>query len=363
VWLVSKGMHAADTALVKQLGDDVHAVLARALGQADACALVDFPRHRNAGDSAIWLGEVTALRALRIAVRATFDRTTYSRSSLRRTVSDHPILLHGGGNLGDLYPTHQQLRERVLTDFRGHPTVQLAQSIHFNDAANLERMRRVVAQHGALTIIVRDERSETIAREKFDAQIERCPDLAFAIGPIVRPRPARLPVLRLARIDREAAAEQAGTADEPLIAHTFDWLAPPASRRARARFAVSDRLLQLAVGGGGIRGMSILPTRAHKVAYDAYARQNVDRAARLLSYGEVVVTDRLHGHILCALLGIPHVLVDDKYGKVGSFYSSWTSALRTARFARDPREAPALADELLRASRSRAAEAVTAAPA
>jgi len=334
-------MHAADTALVKQLGDDVHAVLARALRQASACALVDFPRHRNAGDSAIWLGEVTALRALRVAVRATFDRATYSRSSLRRRIGEHPILLHGGGNLGDLYPTHQELRERVLTDFRGHPAVQLTQSIHFNDAANLERMRRVVAHHGALTIIVRDERSEAIAREKFEAQIERCPDLAFAIGPIARRRQARVPVLRLARIDREAPGD-AGPNGQP----TFDWLAPPASRRARLRFAASDRLLQLAVGGG--RAPGLLPAQAHRLAYDAYARQNVDRAARLLSNGEVVITDRLHGHILCALMGIPHVLVDDKYGKVGSFFSSWTSSLQTARFARDPSQVPSLADELLR---------------
>jgi exopolysaccharide biosynthesis protein PssK len=335
-------MQAADTALVTQLGGDVHAVLARALRQVDACALVDFPRHRNAGDSAIWLGEVTALRRLGVAVRATCDRTTYSASTLRKRVGDHPILLHGGGNLGDLYPTHQELRERVLTDFRGHPTVQLTQSIQFNDPANLERMRRVVARHGALTIIVRDERSEAIARERFDARIERCPDLAFAIGPIARPRPARVPVLRLARIDREAAAGDGG----PAGAHTFDWLAPPASRRARLRFAASDGLLEAAVGGGRLPGL--LPARSRKQAYDAYARQNVDRAARLLSGGEVVVTDRLHGHILCALLGIPHVLVDDRYGKVGSFYASWTSGLRTARFARDASQVAPLADELLR---------------
>jgi exopolysaccharide biosynthesis predicted pyruvyltransferase EpsI len=333
------GVHAADTALVKRLGDDVHAVLARALRQASACALVDFPRHRNAGDSAIWLGEIAALRRLGVAVRATCDRRTYSPSGLRRAVGDHPILLHGGGNLGDLYPTHQELRERVLTDFRGHPTVQLTQSIQFNDAANLERMRRVVARHGALTIIVRDERSEAIARAKFDAHIERGPDLAFAIGPIARPRPARVPVLRLARIDREAAAD-AGRSGHP----TFDWLAPPASRRARARLAASDRLLALAVGGAT---PGVLPARARRLAYDGYARQNVDRAARLLSSGQVVITDRLHGHVMCALLGIPHVLVDDRYGKVSSFFSSWTSGLRTARFARDPGQAAALADELL----------------
>lgn len=354
-------MHPADAALAGRLGNEVHAVLARTLVRANACALIDFPRHRNAGDSAIWLGEVAALRALGIRVRAICDRATYSPSGLRGSVGDHPILLHGGGNLGDLYPTHQQLRERVLTDFRGHPTVQLTQSIHFNDPGNLERMRRVVAEHGALTIIVRDEHSEAIAREKFEAHIERCPDLAFAIGPIERPRPARVPTLRLARIDKEAA-DEAASPEHPLVAPTFDWLARPASRRVRARFAASDGLLALAVGGRWMRGRSLLPTRVHKPVYDAYARQNVEHAVRLLSDAEVVVTDRLHGHVLCTLLGIPHVLVDDKYGKVGNFYDCWTSALRTARFARDRSQVPALVDELLGMSRDGAAEALTRAP-
>jgi exopolysaccharide biosynthesis predicted pyruvyltransferase EpsI len=352
-------MHSADTALVQRLGQEAQAAIARALGGAGACALVDFPRHRNAGDSAIWLGEVTSLRALRVSVRAVHDRETYSARGLLRSAGDAPILLHGGGNFGDLYPTHQRLRERVLADCRGHPTIQLTQSIHFNDPANLERMRRLVAAHGALTLIVRDERSEAIARANFEARIERCPDLAFAIGPLDRPHAARVPTLRLARIDREAAED---VAHDGAI-RTFDWLARPARRRIRARFAASDGLLALAVGGRRTRGRRLLPARAHRRVYDAYARQNVDYAVRLLSDAEVVVTDRLHGHILCALLGIPHVLVDDRYGKVGNFYASWTSALETARFARDRAQVPALADELLRLSRDGAAEAVARAPA
>jgi pyruvyl transferase EpsO len=38
-----------------------------------------------------------------------------------------------------------------------------------------------------------------------------------------------------------------------------------------------------------------------------------------------VVTDRLHTHILCLLLGIPHAVLDNNYGKVGRFISCWTS--------------------------------------
>jgi pyruvyl transferase EpsO len=351
-------MHPADAALVERLRQDVHAVIGRTLGGENQCSLVDFPRHRNAGDSAIWLGELSALRVLGVQVRATCDRKTYSALRLRKRVGDRPILLHGGGNLGDLYPTHQQLRERVLTDFRGHRTVQLAQTIHFDNPANLERMRRVVADHGELTIIVRDRRSEALARDKFEAHVELAPDAAFTLGPLVRRRAAVMPVLRLARIDREAPAfVPPSNGSRP---STHDWLAAPKSRRSRGWLAASDRVLALAVGGSRA---GLLPSSLHGKAFEAYARQNLGRATQLLSQGEVVVTDRLHGHILCVLLGIPHVLVDDRYGKISSFFSCWTSELRLARFAQDPGDATALADELLQACRAGDTAPVASTPA
>jgi pyruvyl transferase EpsO len=37
-----------------------------------------------------------------------------------------------------------------------------------------------------------------------------------------------------------------------------------------------------------------------------------------------VVTDRLHAHILCLLLGIPHAVLDNSYGKLTRFLDAWT---------------------------------------
>ena len=44
----------------------------------------------------------------------------------------------------------------------------------------------------------------------------------------------------------------------------------------------------------------------------------------MLSTGGLVVTDRLHAHILSLLLDIPHVLLDNSYGKVAGFADQWT---------------------------------------
>jgi exopolysaccharide biosynthesis predicted pyruvyltransferase EpsI len=48
-----------------------------------------------------------------------------------------------------------------------------------------------------------------------------------------------------------------------------------------------------------------------RLSFDQRSGVCVSRAIRLLSFGRVVVTDRLHGHILCTLAGILHVLLNN----------------------------------------------------
>ena len=107
-------------------------------------ALVNFPNHANAGDSAIWLGALASLRRMQVHVAYRASWATYEPTALRRALGDGVVLLQGGGNFGDLYPANQQAtRERVLADLADVRTIQLPQSLHFDDPANLERMRRL----------------------------------------------------------------------------------------------------------------------------------------------------------------------------------------------------------------------------
>nr|KAG5697702.1 hypothetical protein BaRGS_000587 [Batillaria attramentaria] len=66
-----------------------------------------------------------------------------------------------------------------------------------------------------------------------------------------------------------------------------------------------------------------------------------------LQRGRVVVTDRLHGHILCVLLNIPHVLLDNADNKLSSYYNTWTRGLANTRLTDNPQDAARLAMKLL----------------
>src|SRR5262249_47886968 len=70
--------------------------------------------------------------------------------------------------------------------------------------------------------------------------------------------------------------------------------------------------------------------------YDPLAEERLARGCGILSGGRVVVTDRLHGHVLCLVLGVPHVLLDNSYGKVRGFYETWTAGCPLPRWAAPP---------------------------
>ena len=153
-----------------------------------------------------------------------------------------------------------------------------------------------------------------------------------------RPGPPKVDVLWLQRQDRESAEGQ-GADLEPGWA-TCDWLS--------GGFTVQPRIRGL------LRRLAAHePRRLHVTSrliggtYDAQARQRVLFGCRLLARGRVVITDRLHGHILCLLLNVPHVLLDNNYGTVRHFREAWTVSAPNVRWAGSGREAVAAAKTLL----------------
>ena len=257
-------------------------------------ALVDFPDHPNVGDSAIWLGEIALLRAVGAGDPAYVCRwDDFDEATFRDACPTGPIFIHGGGNLGDIWPHHQHFREALLTDFVDRRIVQLPQSIHFRDAAHRDRFAAAVARHPDFHLFVRDAASLALAKAYFDCPSDLAPDSAFGIGALPRPVEADCRILMLLRSDAERAARDDEALRDLPNAVALDWLEEDA-------VIATD------------------PTER--------ARLRVERGLRLLSRGERIVTDRLHGHILALLLGTPHVILDNDYGKVAAYHAAWTAA-------------------------------------
>jgi pyruvyl transferase EpsO len=312
---------ARDTIL--QLNERIDAVLTPLLPPGTCCALLGFPNYPNVGDSAIWLGTKAWLKRNGLTLVYVSDHRTYARERLARRIGTGVILLNGGGNFGDLYPPVQSFRERVISDFPGNPIIQLPQSICFQRREALERARRVLDAHPRLTLLLRDEHSLEIARRAFQARSLLCPDMAIALGPMSRRGAARHERLWLLRNDQEALPQHR---DGLVHREAVDWNTETEQPLRRLVFFLTTQMRAHPRKLAWLDGIIT-------ACFDRLARDRLIRGCRLLSQGDTVVTDRLHGHVLSLLLGIRHVVLDNNDGKVKSFYEAWTSRCELACWA------------------------------
>ncbi len=308
-------------------------------------ALLDYPNHENVGDSAIWLGEMAYLGGRGCHVAYHCDLNSYDPRHLRRLPEVQTLLLHGGGNLGDLWQPHQEFRERVLADFPDRRIIQLPQTIHFSSGAHLERTKRVFSSHSMFTLMVRDSKSRDFAHQHFDCRVILCPDSAYALGAMTRQLPPRVGVLWLGRTDHESAVARDKPSNGSGSIEFVDWVgrrsAEPLDIAARAGGELIAKLMG---------GLAAPPRGVLNLLWSEWARlaqRRVSAGAEMLSRGSVVVTDRLHAHILCTLLDIPHVVLDNNYGKLSSFTATWGTLGTHALWADSASQAMDLAAGLI----------------
>lgn len=336
-----------DGELLRRLSGTIDARLAALLQPGSEVALVNYPNLRNVGDVAIWLGTRMALERASVRIRYQAEPATYRRQLLASAVGDDgTILIQGGGNLGDVYPHQHRVRKQVLRDFPKARVIQLPQSVWFRTEKGTEQFRRLAEGHSDFTLMLREQRSLEWAEDRFDVRVTLCPDLALSLDPIRRGTPDR-EVVWLMRKDSESR-------NEPLPAlgpgeERADWrgrhvLRPAEGRRLRLALA-ANRRLSSAMDTNGRLATALWHAQA--ATYAPIARLRIDSAARLLSLGRFVITDRLHGHVLAMLLGIPHAVLDNENGKSRALWETWTSESKLAHWARDPAAAQAHARAVL----------------
>ncbi len=297
----------------------LYATLGKYLSKGMNVALLDFPNHNNVGDNAIWLGEKAALRKLAVKVIYQCDHYSFSEKTLRKRLGKEGIvLLHGGGNLGSVWPEHQLFREKIIQLFPDKKIIQLPQSVHFDNDIQKIRFKEIAGAHQDLHILVRDTASLNILKQ-LDLKVELCPDMAFAIGHVAESNAPVVDAVWLARTDHETVGQN----QLKLIVKTekLDWLYGEPGRfysKVIMRFTVRIRrivqksyqrseFLRDFVGG------------LNSIFFDLIAQSRFNRGIRILSRGKIVITDRLHGHILSTLIGKPQVLFDNHYRKIGNY--------------------------------------------
>ena len=297
----------------------IHQTLDPLIPPDSCCALVDFPHHGNVGDSAIWLGEMAYLKSRNCKVVYTCDASNHNMEAMRSAIGNGIILITGGGNFGDLYAIHQNLRERVIREFPDNRIIQFPQSIYFANDSNLARSQAILSQHKDFHFVVRDTVSLRLAREHYDNPSYLCPDMAMMLNLESLQRQRKTAdAVTLSRADEEKAAHLTAGTGAQLNHVVTDWLDEPEPKH-QWLYDWSHRRL----GWGSSRIPPFLLNKLALTAANAMARQRLARGLDILGQGNVVITDRLHAIILSWLGGTPVFFVDNNYNKLSNFIDTW----------------------------------------
>ncbi len=344
------------------------------LGTIQECVLLNYPDYPNIGDHLIGLGTlVYLLHHCQAKVNYLAGLQNFRAEQLQERIGQGIIILQGGGNLGDLWYEHQSFREEIISQYHNRRIIIMPQTIHFQSQARLDHTAQVFNAHPDLTILVRDRHSESLARNHFNqCRIIPAPDMAFWLvdlpwlpwfqlnfqqygHPLYHCRkdaempplfqPENLPLRKMTVADWLPPAQwlerQMITPDSP-----WYWQLPGVVRLYRELWQkrLSQTTAWLAYHPWHYwhpynKLWQALPEPLMARESWHYCYQGIYQFNRY----PCVITNRLHGHILCVLLGIPHVFLPNSYGKNQLWYETWTSQIANVRFVTSPEEVrPAL---------------------
>jgi len=310
-------------------------------------ALVGFPDSANCGEHATWLGEKKLLNELDINAAYECSAQSYDREQMRAAIGAGTIMMHGGANFGDRHTAYHDFRLRVLDDFQANKVIVFPHHVTFLDNDYLQRTAALIAKHPDVTLFARSFMTQHLLARHFgsSARVELAPDAAFMLGPQARSAEPLYDVVWIARTDQARANDQTEVAARLSSQGAEKHLLPPFADGIEMNFVVKQRPPTVLLTDWHSLFLENEQARSaiKRLSFDAQSAVYFSRAIHILSLGRIVITDRLHAHILCLLMSIPHVFLNDDSGKNWNFHETWTREAELCRLARTPAEAWTLA--------------------
>jgi pyruvyl transferase EpsO len=279
--------------------------------------LLDLPYHTNIGDVLIWEGEVQFLRQI------ANHRLLYYGNALtwryKKIPHDTIVLLHGGGNFGDVWPETHSFKEKIIAAYPDNRIIIFPQTAWYNDKYHLIHDVEAFSRHKNLTLCARDKNSYDLLKKYFTANtVLLVPDMAFCIKPEELQKYCLLQTKKTLLLKRS---------DQELDSSIDYRRCIPDSDVDIADWPTLEKPVSSAVMLGHLLGLTqrckLFTGLANIYASNMFRQDMVKRGVQFVSQYEQVYTTRLHVAILCCLLGKPFHLFDNNYGKNSRFFDTW----------------------------------------
>lgn len=256
------------------------------------------PQHDNLGDHAIALSETLFFeKQLLNVVEITGKElnTILKRPGLfKKLIGDKTIFFQGGGYLGTLwYDAELQLRQ-VIQLFPDNKKIIFPQTIYYENSQfgrkELEKSIEIYNQDNHLTIMAREKSSYEYMKAHYCNNIYLMPDMVLYLKPHIQ-KYKRYGAMTLFRSDLEKTMDD--------------------SERELIIKYLKTKLKDVEISDMNSNEAVLLPKHREKALNEKFAQ---------LSSKKLVVTDRLHGMIFCAITGTPCIVLNSKSPKVKGVY-------------------------------------------
>lgn len=291
----------------------------------------DYPVYDNIGDMLIWKGTEQFFKDSKVKVLKRLschllDHSLTRKEKFMEIPKEVVIVCQGGGNFGDFYPIHQNVRKLLVKHYPNNRIVFLPQTIFYENKKKMKEDMMLFSNHKDLHLFVRDKNSFLIA-SKFLNNVVLSQDMAHALYPIKQKKKRKLGTLHFLRRDKEIGPMQYNIKEKE-IDNLFDW---------DQLFSRKDKIIYkfLKKAHSSYKIQKLVPSYLLTKLWYMYSTYIIKKAVNLFCCYEMIITSRLHGHILGCLMNKKNILIDNSYGKNSTYYDCWTKSIENAQLMKD----------------------------
>lgn len=234
------------------------------------------------------------------------SKTRIWLDSIKKQVNSEDIItIIGGGNMGSLYPDIEDLRQLVIRSFPYNTIVCFPQTLDWDESQSsnkaLKKIVKIYSSHTDIHIFAR----ESITYRKLEEIFSGQPNVKIGFVP---------------DIVMSASAKKLGVESSSKPAGVLTCLRNDKECGLKAEhYAILDRVI-------GDTGLTITKTDTHAGGSGlskAECNKLLSNKIQQFAEAQLVITDRLHGMILCMLAGTPCLVLPNSNHKIRQTYLDW----------------------------------------
>jgi pyruvyl transferase EpsI len=253
----------------------------------------------NLGDIAITHAQINFLRGHfpNYKIVILYVKDFYMLTTLKRSINSTDIITTiGGGNMGDLYEGLEDRRRYIIDLFPNNKIISFPQSIDFKRKKSLKKSIKVYSKHQDLHIFAREPQSYKYMKESFkNNNVYLVPDIVLNLNKM-EPKLNREGIILCLRNDLEKKISN--------------------NQKDSLVLSIKKRYQKVDYYDTFINNFLI-----------EFEEKELENIWLAFKKSKVVVTDRLHGMIFCAITKTPCVVLPNSNHKIASTYDKWLANL------------------------------------